>query len=87
MSQEPHNNLLLYAKSIPRTMPMLPKDPRDARIELIVTYHGHKQSRGLEIRMAPEDVLPLLHRMEQFLVAEGNYFMNKVAIDRQQADI
>jgi len=36
------DNTLLYAKSIPKTMPMLPADPDKARLELLVTYKGHK---------------------------------------------
>lgn len=85
MSKEYPDNTRLYTRSLPRTMPMLPQDPRDTRVELLVTYRGQKQSRGLEIRIPPEEIQPLLERMEQFLIAEGRYLANKADIDRRSA--
>ena len=82
-----YDNTGLYAQSIPRTMPMLPKDPKKARLELLVTYKGAKQSRGIELEIPPEEIRKLLMRMEQFLAQEATYYTNKINIDRQMATI
>ena len=81
------DNTGFYAKSIPRTMPMLPRDPKKARLELIVTYKGHKQSRGIELEIPPEEIRRLLMRMEQYLAQEATYYTNKINIDRAGAHI
>ena len=81
------DNTSLYRKSIPRTMPMLPQDPKKARLELIVTYKGHKQSRGIELEIPPEEIRRLLMRMEEYLAQEATYYTNKINIDRAGAHI
>lgn len=82
-----YENTRFYEKSIPRTMPMLPEDPRKTRLELIVTYQGHKQSRGIELQIPPEEVRKLLKRMEEYLVGEATYYTNKINIDRRLAEL
>jgi len=81
------DNTLLYAKSIPKTMPMLPADPDKARLELLVTYKGHKQSRGIELAIPPEEIRRLLSRIEEFLLQEARYYTNKANIDRAGAKL
>lgn len=81
------DNTVLFSKSIPKTMPMLPNDPRKARLEMLVTYKGHKQSRGIELAIPPEEIRRLLNRMEDFLLLEAKYYTNKANIDRRMAEI
>ena len=71
------DNTSLYRKSIPRTMPMLPQDPKK----------GHKQSRGIELEIPPEEIRRLLMRMEEYLAQEATYYTNKINIDRAGAHI
>lgn len=84
-SSNPYDNTILYGKGIPRTMPMLPKDPRNARVEFLVTYRGHKQSRGIELRLPPEEIRALIQRMDRFLVEEASFYNRKADIDRRSA--
>lgn len=87
MGRNPYDNTIHYAKSIPKTMPMLPNDPRNTRIEIIVTYKGHKQSRGIELNIPAEEIRALTNRMEQFIIQEASYYTNKLNIDRRIAEI
>jgi len=83
----PHDNTIMFAKSIPKTMPMLPNDPRHVRFEFLITYRGHKQSVGIELPIPPEEIPALRRRMEQVVIAEANFFNEKAKIDERSARI
>ena len=85
MAESKHDNTLLYSKSIPKTMPMLPNDPRKTRIEFLITYMGHKQSVGFEIGLPPEEIRHLRNRCEQFLIQEIQLFNAKADIEEASA--
>ena len=82
-----HDNTVLFSKSIPKTMPMLPNDPRAVRFEFIITYLGHKQSTGIELRIPPNEIRPLRARLEQFLIQEVKMFNAKADIEEAGARI
>ena len=82
-----YDNSILYSKSIPRSMPMLPNDPRKTRIEFLITYMGHKQSVGFEVGLPPEEIRRLRDRCEQFLVQEIQMFNAKADIEEASARI
>jgi hypothetical protein len=48
---------------------------------------GHKQSRGIELFLPPEEIRAILGRLEKFLSEEARFYNTKAAIDKRAAQL